>query len=125
MLLPCHFFSESHASDTPPIPDVPGFHVPQLIRLETPFAEATINSLLAAVTREFGPQAVQLEFRRGILDGDMFGAGILASPEQLTRIGHRRLAEFGLAPRDRIVVRASGPSRLAHLCFHATHRNLS
>ena len=98
--------------------------VPQLIRLETPFAEATINSLLGAVTREFGPQAVQLEFRRGILDGDMFGAGILASPEQLTRFGHRRLAEFGLTPRDRIVVRASGPSRLAHLCFHATHRNL-
>ena len=99
--------------------------VPQLIHLETPFAEATITSLLAAVMREFGQQTVRLEFRRGILDGDLFEAGCFASPEQLTRIGHRRLDECGLMPRDRIVVRASGPSRLAHLCFHATHRSLS
>lgn len=91
--------------------------VSQLIRLEKPFAEATITSLLSAVDRSFRKQVVQLEFRRGIVKDDLFGASRFASPQQLNRISHLRLAELGLTPKDRIVVRASGQTRVAHVCL--------
>lgn len=95
--------------------------VSQLIHLETPLADATITNLLSAVERNFGEQPVQLEFRRGIIEDDLFGASRFAAPQQLNRMGHRQLTEIGLTPRDRVVVRASGQSRMAHICFDSSY----
>jgi hypothetical protein len=90
-----------------------------VLRLARPLTEATVGDLLAALDEEFHGETVQLEFRRGLLDGDLFGAGRFALPEQLQRLRHRRLVQFGLTRRDRIVVRASGRAAATHVCFDA------
>jgi molybdopterin/thiamine biosynthesis adenylyltransferase len=93
--------------------------VQRVIRVERPFAEATISDLISAVRRDFGRQRVQLEFRRGILTAGLFGPSRFALPEQLHLLGARRLAEFGLTPKDRVVVHAGG-SEATHLCFSSS-----
>jgi len=93
---------------------------PQLLRLAAPLAKATVDDLLAAVVEQFGEQTVQLEFRRGLLDGDLFGAGRFAMSEHLRPMRHRRLVQFGLTLRDRVVVRSSGRAAAAHVCFDTT-----
>jgi len=91
------------------------------IRLGTPFCVATVADLVAAVQREFGSLPVALEFRRGILPGDLFAGARFASLEQLHRTPERRLAEFGLTPRDRVVVRPQDSSDVMHLCLAETN----
>lgn len=97
--------------------------VQRVIRLERPFAEATISDLICAVGREFGRQSVQLEFRRGILAANLFGPSCLAVPNQLQPVRHCGLAEFGLAPKDRVVLRSAGRAGVTHLCFQSPCRS--
>jgi molybdopterin/thiamine biosynthesis adenylyltransferase len=92
----------------------------RVIRLDTPFTHATFADIDAAVQREFGQQSLQLEFRRGVLEANLFGAGRLSTLAQLRHLRDRRLDSVGLTPRDRVVVRASKGELAAHLCFDAT-----
>ncbi len=93
---------------------------PRLIRLKTTFNEATIADVVTGASAEFESESIQFEFRRGLLDGDLFGSGRFASPAQLRHVAHCRLAELGLTPRDRVVVRASLQPHTVHLCFQST-----
>jgi hypothetical protein len=90
---------------------------PQMIRLEQPFGEATVADIMAVLAEQFGQKAVQLEFRRGIIASDLFGAGRFAVPDHLAGLRNCRLGEIGLTARDRIVVREAGGSQAAHICF--------
>lgn len=90
---------------------------PRIIHLNKPFGEGVVGDLLAVAVQQHDQRPVQLEFRRGILTGDLFGTRQIASPEELSDQRDRTLQDFGLTPKDRIVVRASGEARAAHICF--------
>jgi hypothetical protein len=94
-----------------------------VIPLQRPFAEATIADLITTAERAIGPQAVRLEFRRGILADSLFGGQLCAEPAQLHCIRHRRLADFGLTPTDRVAVHANGRPHAAHIAFDAVDRS--
>lgn len=98
--------------------------VSQLIRLQKSFAQATVADLLASIDLNFDDQPVQLEFRRGIIEDELFGAGRFSTPQRLERIRWQSLAETGLTPSDRVVVRVVGQSRLAHICFDTNYESL-
>ena len=97
---------------------------PRVIRLERAFAEASVADLVAAVEREYGRQSVELEFRRGVLDAGLFGEERFAAPEQLHRVQRCRLVDFGLTPKDRVVVRRSQQPQGAHICFEEAERSV-
>lgn len=94
-----------------------------VIPLQRPFAEATIADLIAVAEHAIGPQAVRLEFRRGILADNLFGGQLCAEPGQLQSIRHRRLEDFGLTSADRVVVHASGRAHAAHIALNAIDRS--
>ena len=93
---------------------------PQTIECDTPFTAATLADVLTKVEREFSPADVQLEFPKGVLKSELFRDQRFAVPEQLQPWRQRRLGEFGLRPRDRIVARANGTT--THICFDAANR---
>jgi hypothetical protein len=97
---------------------------PQLIHLRKAFADATIADLLAAASDTFAGQSLQFQFRRGLLQGDLFPANQLASIDQLQPIKHHRLAQFGLTVRDRVAIRTATRAQAAHVCFHSNDRSL-
>lgn len=90
---------------------------PRLLPLGKRFAEATVADLIAELFNAFGTHAVQLEFRRGILPGDLFDDDRYTSLDQLRRFAHRPLDQFGLTSKDRVVAWRDDPTHKTHVCF--------
>ena len=91
--------------------------VTKLIRLESPFRDATVADLISAAQQGSRNKPTQFEFPCGILDTDLFGANRFATIDQLHAIRFRRLVKLGLTSRDRVVVRSADPHATAHVCF--------
>ena len=90
---------------------------PRAIYLRKAFAEATGNDLVRAIRQVCDTRGVRLELRRGILDDELFGPSRYASLGQMERVEDQLLANVGLSPRDRIVIRTPDSRQAVHLCL--------
>ncbi|NND97834.1 MAG: ThiF family adenylyltransferase [Pirellulaceae bacterium] len=96
---------------------------PRVVQIATQFDQATVADLISAAGNAFASDALQYEFRRGVLPSELFASERFASTDYLHRVADRRLSALGLTVRDRVVIRHRDQPGLAHVCFESPTRS--
>ncbi len=89
--------------------------IDHVVALPVHYGEATVDDLLAVIREQFGDSAVQIHFRRKLLDRGPLGSNRFPSVETLQSLSGQWLADLGLTVDDRI--RIDGCKRSIFIAF--------